>query len=91
MNGVAQIALTPTVSWSSNLSPERPRTGAMDRYDWTSIATTAAVVGTGLGAYHGYKRNSSVGWAIVWGLLGGAFPIIAIPVAFAQGFAKRGK
>lgn len=48
------------------------------------------IAGMGLGAYHGYKRNGgSVGWAIGWGLLGGIFPIIVIPVAFAQGIGKR--
>ena len=48
----------------------------------------ASVASTGLSAYHGYKRNNSVGWAIVWGLLGGAFPIITPAVAFAQGFGE---
>ena len=52
---------------------------------WGIISTA----GVGLGAYHGYKRNDSVGWAIAWALLGGAFPVITIPVSFAQGFAKR--
>jgi hypothetical protein len=50
-----------------------------------------SIAGTALGAYHGYKRNDSVGWGIVWGLLGGAFPIIALPVAYAQGFGKRSR
>jgi hypothetical protein len=49
----------------------------------------ASIAGTGLGAYHGYKRNNSVGWAIGWGLLGGIFPVIVIPLAFAQGVGKR--
>jgi hypothetical protein len=48
----------------------------------------ASVVGTGLGAFHGYARNQSIGWAIAWGFLGGIAPIITIPVAFAQGFGK---
>lgn len=48
-----------------------------------------AIAGTVLGAFHGYKRNSSVGWAIVWGLLGGAFPFFTIPVSLAQGFGKK--
>jgi hypothetical protein len=47
--------------------------------------------GTGLGAYHGYKRNNSIGWGIGWGLLGGMFPLFTLPVAFAQGFGKRAK
>lgn len=49
----------------------------------------AGVAGTALGAYHGYKRNNSVGWAIGWALLGGIAPVIVIPVAFAQGIGKR--
>jgi hypothetical protein len=47
-----------------------------------------STAGMAAGAYHGYKRNRSVGWALVWGLLGGAFPIITPVVAVAQGYAK---
>jgi len=39
-------------------------------------------------AYHGYKRNGSVGWAIGWALIGGLSPIIGGAVAIAQGFGK---
>jgi len=49
------------------------------------------VAGTAISAYHGYKRNKSVGWAIWWGLMGGIFPVVTVPVAFAQGFGKRAK
>lgn len=51
-----------------------------------SIASLAA---TPLLVYHGYKRNESIGWAVVWGLVGGGFWVIGLPLAFAQGFAKR--
>ncbi len=47
------------------------------------------IAGTGLGAYHGYRRNNSIGWAIGWGVLGGLFPIITTGVAAAQGFGQR--
>lgn len=47
--------------------------------------------GTAAGAYHGYKRNNSLGWAIGWALLGGLFPVITVSVAAAQGFGKREK
>lgn len=51
--------------------------------------TAASIAGTAIGAYHGYKRHDS-GWAAVgWALLGGAFPVITVPVAFAQGIGKR--
>lgn len=47
-----------------------------------------SVVSSAVSAYHGYKRNQSVGWAIGWALLGGMFPIITPVVALAQGYGK---
>lgn len=49
----------------------------------------ASLAGTALGAYHGYKRNNSIGWGLWWGLMGGMFPIVTVPLALAQGFGKR--
>ena len=54
---------------------------------WGMVSLASAVAGT----YHGYKRNQSVGWAIVWGLCGTFFPIITPTIAVAQGFGKRAK
>lgn len=48
-----------------------------------------SIAGAALGAFHGYKRNDSIGWALGWALLGSLAPIIVIPIAFAQGFAKQ--
>ena len=42
----------------------------------------------GLSAYHGYARNKSVGWGIGWGVAGAVAPIITVPIALAQGYAK---
>lgn len=53
---------------------------------WYSVMST---VGVAAGAYHGYKRDNSIGWAIGWAVLGGLVPFITIPVAIAQGFGKR--
>lgn len=55
---------------------------------WIWFWTIASVAGMGSGAYHGYRRNDSVGWAIGWALLGGLFPVVTIPVSIAQGFGK---
>lgn len=44
--------------------------------------------GAALGAYHGYKRNDSVGWGIVWGAAGAVLPVITVGVAVIQGYAK---
>ena len=47
------------------------------------------VAATATGAYHGYKRNDSVGWALAWGLAAGLFPYIALPIAVARGFGEE--
>lgn len=52
---------------------------------WGLLSTASM----GVSAYHGYKRNQSVGWAIAWGLLGAIFPVITPAIAFGQGFGKR--
>ncbi len=40
-------------------------------------------------AYHGYRRNRSLGWALVWGFMGGLFPVFTPAIALAQGFGER--
>jgi len=49
----------------------------------------ASTVGTAAGVYHGYQRNQSIGWALAWGLFGAVMPIVALPLAVAQGFGKK--
>jgi hypothetical protein len=40
--------------------------------------------------YHGYKRSGgSLFWALVYGLAGRWVPVVAVPVAMAQGFGER--
>lgn len=65
--------------------------GSLDTLkEWVSSAyPVLSAAGVAAGAYHGYKRNNSVGWAVGWALLGGMFPFITIPVSLAQGFGKR--
>lgn len=53
--------------------------------------TAVSIVSSAASAYHGYKRNDSVGWAVAWGLLGAAFPVITPVVAVAQGYGKRAR
>lgn len=52
---------------------------------WAALSTASLA----LSAYHGYKRNDSVGWALWWGLMGGMFPVITPTIALAQGYGKR--
>ena len=89
----APLALLPTTAWASNLfaRPGVTATGALSGAGadgLTTVASVLGVAGTGLGAYHGYRRTGSLGWTLAWAILGGLFPIITIPVAFAQGFGK---
>jgi len=50
-----------------------------------SILGTASMAAS---AFHGYRRNKSVGWALWWGLMGSLFPVFTPAVALAQGFGK---
>lgn len=52
------------------------------------VGIVTSTIGAGIGAYHGYARNRSIGWALVWGFLGGAVPVIVVPVALAQGLGE---
>jgi hypothetical protein len=53
-------------------------------YVWGALSTVSMAVS----AYHGYKRNESVGWAIWWGLMGSIFPVITPVIAVAEGYAE---
>lgn len=57
------------------------------RVGWGVLATASMAAS----AYHGYKRNKSVGWAVWWGAMGFIAPILAPVVAVAQGYAKPKK
>ena len=57
--------------------------------NWSFTWGVLSVLGAALSAYHGYKRNhESTGSAVGWGVLGGLFPVITVPVALAQGYGK---
>jgi hypothetical protein len=53
---------------------------------WWGILGTVSMAAS---AYHGYRRNRSIGWALAWGLAGAVFPVITPTIAVAQGFGKR--
>jgi len=62
-----------------------PETGYMGR---SPLMQTVAYASSGIGVYHGYRRNNSLGWGLWWGFLGFMFPIIVPAVALAQGLGK---
>lgn len=64
--------------------------GAAGDYSPGAVAYGAvSTASMAVSAFHGYKRNQSIGWALLWGLLGATFPVITPAIAVAQGFGKR--
>lgn len=58
---------------------------------WSTAWYILGAVSAALSAYHGTKRNNSVGWGIAWGILGYIAPVLTPAIAFGQGFAKPAK
>lgn len=56
--------------------------------EWMTADNAKLAAGAAM-AYHGYRRNSSIVWALIWGLLGKWKPLYVVPVAVAQGLGKR--
>ena len=56
-----------------------------DSLSGPNVKTAAAVALT----YHGYKRTGSILWALLYGSLGRTVPLVAVPIALAQGFGKQ--
>ena len=58
-------------------------TGDSDVFDAISRRKLGALAA----AFHGYRRNKSIGWALLWGALGFALPLGTNVIALAQGYA----
>ncbi len=65
-------------------TPVTPAT-LSDAFSSPSVKTAALVALT----YHGYKRTGSIIWAMIYGLAGRTIPVVAVPVALAQGYGSR--
>ncbi len=61
------------------------------RGNWPTIMGVLSVASAGASAYHGYRRNASIGWALWWFLMGSVFPVVTPVIAVAQGFGKAKK
>lgn len=65
--------------------PVASTTSLRDVVNSDSVSTGAMLALT----YHGYKRTGSLVWALIYGLAGRWVPVVAVPVALAQGFGER--
>lgn len=55
-----------------------------------SVAGNAlSLVSAAASAFHGYRRNQSIGWAVWWFFMGSIFPVFTPVIAIAQGYGKR--
>ncbi len=59
-------------------------TGASDVFEAVSRRKLGALAAT----FHGYRRNQSIGWALLWGVFGYALPLGTNVIAVAQGYGK---
>lgn len=48
-----------------------------------------AIAGAAIGGYHGYERNRSLPWTLVWSAAGFLFPVTTTAVAIGQGYASK--
>lgn len=62
---------------------------ATPKIPWRTIGGIATLASAAAGAYHGARRNQSVGWALWWFAMGMIFPVITPTIAVAQGFGRR--
>lgn len=84
-----QLKLISTGKQLESINLEINKLITKDNYEVTPIVSVLSTISGAACAYHGYKRNKSVGWAIWWMFIGGLFPVIAPVVAYAQGFGKE--
>jgi hypothetical protein len=65
--------------------PVASTTSLRDVVNSDSVSTGAMLALT----YHGYKRTGSLVWALIYGLAGRWVPVVAVPVALAQGYGEK--
>lgn len=64
---------------------------ASSRLSSSKIMGVLTIASAAASAYHGYRRNQSIGWAAVWFGAGIVFPLFTPVIAVAQGFGREAK
>lgn len=91
LGGLARVAMRPLAGLGQTDNPDTAIDGRPEYRTASIVLSVVATVCGAIAAYHGYKRNNSVGWGIAWYFLGAWFPFITLPVAFAQGYGERAR
>lgn len=64
-------------------------TSAIEKIDDAVHTGAGRTVAMAANAFHGYRRNGSIAWALAWAALGYAAPVITTVIATAQGFGHK--
>jgi len=83
--GVKSTTVASAMSWLDK-TDSMSTTWATHKNKFFGILAIASGAAS---AYHGYKRNESIGWGVWWFLMGTTFPVITPVIGLAQGFGKR--
>lgn len=87
---IAVAPPSPPVFRARMIRRQEPPKASLGIMAKMGISFSVAAIGAALCAWHGYKRNgNSVAWAAAWGGAGFWCPVVAVPFAFSQGFARR--
>jgi hypothetical protein len=85
-NGNVMVPLGPPANGAVNGNANGKKMVPAPGWYWALSAGSSAA-----SAYHGYRRNQSVGWALWWALMGGMFPLVTPAIGLAQGWGKRAR
>lgn len=77
--GVSANAVSSALTWLD----------ASGKWNTGKIWGVLSIASGAVSAYHGYKRNNSLGWGIWWFIMGTVFPVITPAIGLAQGLGKR--
>lgn len=80
-NGVDSPSVSSGLAWLATQNKIKASSPTF----W-GVLTFASAAASG---YHGYKRNGTIGGAVLWFFLGTLFPVITPAIAVAQGFNKK--
>ncbi len=90
-NGEAAETVADMANGEAMRDPEYSRAVAEEAArKLVKISPFVGIAGAALSGYHGFERNrGNLGWGFAWGVLGYLFPVVTVPIAFAQGYGKR--
>lgn len=54
----------------------------------STVSIAIVTTSVALAAYHGYKRNQSIAWALWWAFAASLLPVVVPAIAIAQGYGQ---